>query len=104
MSTAEAKQDAAVRIPRQGKVDLKLEVVVLPVADVDRAKSFYAGLGWRIDADFAFDNGFRVVQRPPPGSGLSIQFGSKITASPPGSVQGTYLVVSDIVAAREELA
>jgi catechol 2,3-dioxygenase-like lactoylglutathione lyase family enzyme len=104
VSTAEVKQDTAARIPRQGRVDLKLEVVVLPVADVDRAKAYYAGLGWRLDADFAFDNGFRVVQFTPPGSGLSIQFGSKMTTAVPGSIQGTYLVVSDIVAARAEIA
>lgn len=84
--------------------DLKLEVVVIPVADVDRAKKFYQGLGWRLDADFAFDNGFRVVQFTPPGSGCSVQFGTKITTAEPGSAQGLYLVVSDIEAARGELA
>ena len=85
-------------------VDLKLEVVVLPVSDVDRAKSFYARLGWQLDADFAFDNGFRVVQFTPPGSGCSIQFGTNITTAAAGSAQGLYLVVSEIVAARDELA
>ena len=84
--------------------DLKLEAVVIPVADVDRAKAFYAGLGWRLDADFAFDNGFRVVQFNPPGSSASVQFGSKITTAEPGSAQGLYLVVSDIEAARDRLA
>jgi len=84
-------------------VDLRLEVVVIPVADVDRAKRFYGNLGWRLDADFPFDNGFRVVQFTPPGSGCSIQFGSKITSAPPGSAQGTYLVVSDLEAARGQL-
>jgi catechol 2,3-dioxygenase-like lactoylglutathione lyase family enzyme len=84
--------------------DLKLEVVVLPVLDVDRAKKFYANLGWRLDADFPFDNGFRVVQFTPPGSGCSIQFGSNITSAAPGSARGLYLVVSDIEAARKELA
>ncbi len=84
--------------------DLKLEVVVLPVSDVDRAKRFYEGLGWRLDADFAFDNGFRVVQFTPPGSACSVQFGTKITSAAPGSAQGLYLVVSDIQAARDELA
>ena len=83
--------------------DLKLEVVVLPVADVDRAKRFYESLGWRLDADFAFDNGFRVVQLTPPGSGCSVQFGTKITTAAPGSAQGLYLVVSEIAAARDEL-
>lgn len=87
-----------------GQVDLKLEAVVIPVTDVDRAKSFYAGLGWRLDADFVFDNGFRVVQLTPPGSPTSIQFGTDITTAEPGSAQGIYLVVSDVQAARDELA
>jgi catechol 2,3-dioxygenase-like lactoylglutathione lyase family enzyme len=86
------------------QVDTKLEVVVIPVSDVDRAKRFYADLGWRLDADFAFDNGFRVVQFTPPGSACSIQFGTKITSAEPGSAQGTYLVVSDIDAVRDDLA
>jgi catechol 2,3-dioxygenase-like lactoylglutathione lyase family enzyme len=85
-------------------VDLKLEVVVIPVSDVDRAKQFYEGLGWRLDADFPFDNGFRVVQFTPPGAGCSVQFGSNITSASPGSAQGLYLIVSDIEAARDELA
>jgi len=85
-------------------VDLKLEVVVIPVSDVDRAKQFYAGLGWRLDADFPFDNGVRIVQFTPPGAGCSIQFGSRLTSAAPGSAQGLYLVVSDIEAARDELA
>ena len=84
-------------------VDMKLEVVVIPVTDVDRAKNFYAGLGWRLDADFPFDNGFRVVQFTPPGAPCSVQFGSNITTAEPGSAQGLYLVVSDIQAARDEL-
>jgi catechol 2,3-dioxygenase-like lactoylglutathione lyase family enzyme len=84
--------------------DLKLEVVVIPVSNVDRAKAFYADLGWREDADFAFDNGFRVVQFNPPGSPASVQFGTNITTAEPGSAQGLYLVVSDIEAARDELA
>ena len=85
------------------KVDLKLEVVVIPVSDVDRAKEFYGNLGWRLDADFAFDNGFRVVQFTPPGSAASIQFGTEMTSGAPGSVQNLYLIVSDIDAARENL-
>jgi catechol 2,3-dioxygenase-like lactoylglutathione lyase family enzyme len=85
-------------------VDLKLEVVVIPVADAERAKEFYGSLGWRLDADFPFDNGFRVVQFTPPGSGCSIQFGTKITAAAPGSAQNLYLVVADIEAAHDELA
>jgi catechol 2,3-dioxygenase-like lactoylglutathione lyase family enzyme len=82
---------------------LKLEVVVIPVADVDRAKKFYGNLGWRLDADFPFDNGFRVVQFTPPGSGCSVQFGTNITPAAPGSAHGLYLIVSDIEAARNEL-
>src|SRR5437764_3272446 len=85
-------------------VDLKFEVVVIPVADVDRAKEFYGSLGWRLDADFAFDNGFRVVQFTPPGSPASVQFGTGMTTAAPGSAQGLYLVVSDVAAAREQLA
>jgi catechol 2,3-dioxygenase-like lactoylglutathione lyase family enzyme len=87
-----------------GNVEIKLEVVVIPVLDVDRAKEFYGKLGWRLDADFPFDNGFRVVQFTPPGSGCSIQFGTKITSAAPGSAQGLYLIASDIEAARDELA
>src|SRR5947208_2034846 len=85
-------------------VDMKLEVVVIPVSDVDRAKQFYGRLGWRLDADFKFDNGFRVVQFTPPGSRASIQFGTNITPAAPGSAQNLYLVVTDIVAARNELS
>jgi catechol 2,3-dioxygenase-like lactoylglutathione lyase family enzyme len=88
----------------QATVDFKLEAIVIPVSDVDRAKEFYSGLGWRLDADFPFDNGFRVVQLTPPGSGCSVQFGSQITSAPVGSAQGLYLIVSDIEAARDELA
>jgi catechol 2,3-dioxygenase-like lactoylglutathione lyase family enzyme len=85
------------------RVDLKFEAVVIPVSDVDRAKEFYKRLGWRLDADFRFDNGFRVVQFTPPGSGCSVQFGAKITSALPGSAQGLYLVVSNIEAARDDL-
>jgi catechol 2,3-dioxygenase-like lactoylglutathione lyase family enzyme len=85
-------------------LDLKLEAIVIPVSDVDRAKQFYQNLGWRLDADFPFDNGFRVVQFTPPGSGCSVQFGANITAAAPGSARGLYLIVSDIEAARAELA
>jgi catechol 2,3-dioxygenase-like lactoylglutathione lyase family enzyme len=85
------------------QVDLKLEAVVIPVADVDRAKKFYANLSWRLDADFPFDNGFRVVQFTPPGSGCSVQFGTLITPAAPGSAHGLHLIVSDIEAARNQL-
>jgi catechol 2,3-dioxygenase-like lactoylglutathione lyase family enzyme len=84
-------------------IDLKLEAVVIPVSDVDHAKKFYADLGWRLDADFPFDNGFRVVQFTPPGSACSVQFGTNITTAVPGSARGLYLIVSDIQTARGEL-
>ena len=103
MSTTQTSNEHATDTPTGAKVDLKLEVVVLPVSDVDRAKRFYQSLGWRLDADFAFDNGFRVVQFTPPGSGCSVQFGTNITSAAPGSAQGLYLIVSDIEAARDEL-
>jgi catechol 2,3-dioxygenase-like lactoylglutathione lyase family enzyme len=89
--------------PARATVDMKLEAVVVPVADVNRAKAFYTKLGWRLDADFAFDNGFRVVQFTPPGSWCSVQFGANITAAAPGSAHGLYLIVSDIAAAHDEL-
>jgi catechol 2,3-dioxygenase-like lactoylglutathione lyase family enzyme len=84
--------------------DLKLEVVVIPVSDVDRAKAFYTGLGWRLDADAADDQGFRIVQLTPPGSACSIQFGSKVTSAPPGSATDLYLVVTDAQTARDAIA
>jgi catechol 2,3-dioxygenase-like lactoylglutathione lyase family enzyme len=87
----------------QGRTDMKLEVVVIPVSDVDRAKHFYGGLGWRLDADFAAGDDFRVIQFTPPGSGCSVIFGKNVTAAAPGSAQGLYLIVSDIKAARDEL-
>lgn len=104
MSTPDVRTEDATSGANAGKVDLKIEAVVIPVSDVDRAKAFYGGLGWRLDADFAFDNGFRVVQFTPPGSPCSIQFGTNITSAAPGSARGLYLVVSDIEAARDELA
>ena len=81
-------------------MDMKLEVVVVPVSDVDRAKAFYGSLGWRLDADFPGDGGFRVVQLTPPGSACSIIFGSGVTSAPPGSAEGLQLVVTDIGAAQ----
>jgi len=82
--------------------DTKLEIVVVPVSDVDRAKAFYGNLGWRLDADFAGDE-FRVIQFTPPGSQCSVIFGKNVTPAAPGSSQGLYLIVSDVVAAREDL-
>ena len=103
MSTTQVGGSGATADANVATVDMKLEAVVIPVADVDRAKEFYGGLGWRLDADFAFDNGFRVVQLTPPGSGCSVQFGTNITSAAPGSAQGLYLIVSDIEAARDAL-
>src|SRR5215475_9432959 len=103
MSSTQISSEQATRGSSAESVDLKLEVVVLPVSDVDRAKRFYGSLGWRLDADFPFPNGFRVVQFTPPGSACSIQFGANLTTAAPGSAQGNYLVVSDIDAARREL-
>jgi catechol 2,3-dioxygenase-like lactoylglutathione lyase family enzyme len=85
-------------------MDMKLEVVVIPVSDVDRAKAFYEGLGWRLDADFATGPDFRVVQLTPPGSDASVIFGTNVTAAAPGSVEGLQLVAEDVEAARDELA
>jgi catechol 2,3-dioxygenase-like lactoylglutathione lyase family enzyme len=97
-------QEEMTGAPVAANADLKFEAVVIPVSDVDRAKDFYTNLGWRLDVDFRFDNGFRVVQLTPPGSDCSVQFGTKITSAEPGSAQGLYLIVSDIEAARAELA
>ena len=85
-------------------VDMKLEIVVVPVSDVDRAKEFYAKLGWRLDADFDNGKDFRVIQFTPPGSQCSVIFGKNVTDAAPGSARGLYLIVSDIDAARRELA
>jgi catechol 2,3-dioxygenase-like lactoylglutathione lyase family enzyme len=100
--TREEAMAAVVGAPRAQPVDMKLEVVVVPVADVDRAKAFYAQLGWRLDADFAGED-WRVIQFTPPGSGCSVIFGRNVTAAAPGSAQGLYLIVSDIEAACREL-
>jgi catechol 2,3-dioxygenase-like lactoylglutathione lyase family enzyme len=84
-------------------VDMKFEIVVIPVSDIDRAKTFYAKLGWRLDADYDNGSDFRVIQFTPPGSGCSVIFGRNVTAAAPGSAQGLYLIVSDIAAARADL-
>ena len=90
--------------PASTQTPYKLEIVVIPVSDVDRAKDFYTKLGWRLDIDFAAgDDDFRVLQFTPPGSGCSVIFGKNVTAAPPGSAQGLYLIVSDIEAAHAEL-
>jgi catechol 2,3-dioxygenase-like lactoylglutathione lyase family enzyme len=103
MSNTEARSETAIETKRAQGVDMKLEVVVIPVADVDRAKRFYGNLGWRPDADLAISDQFRIVQFTPPGSPCSIQFGTGLTSAAPGSAKGSYLVVFNIEAARAEL-
>jgi catechol 2,3-dioxygenase-like lactoylglutathione lyase family enzyme len=100
MSTGEALSNEAAGGVR---VDTKLEIVVIPVSDIDRAKEFYERLGWRLDADYDNGSDFRVIQFTPPGSGCSVIFGRNVTGAAPGSAQGLYLIVSNIAAAREEL-
>jgi catechol 2,3-dioxygenase-like lactoylglutathione lyase family enzyme len=103
MSTNSAGSESPIETPRAPAVDMRLEIVVIPVSDVDRAKLFYGGLGWRLDADFAAGDDFRVIQFTPPGSGCSVIFGKNVTAAAPGSARGLYLIVSDIEAASAEL-
>src|ERR1700730_3199495 len=103
MSSTQVRSETAMQTPRARTADMKLEVVVLPYLDVDRAKRFYGDLGWRLDADFVIGDQFRVVQFTPPGSPCSIHFGTGITSAVPGSARGLYLVVSDIEAARADL-
>ena len=102
MSTQTIHEDAT-HIRTAATTDLKLEVVVIPVSDVDRAKRFYESLGWRLDADFASGDDWRLVQMTPPGSPCSVMFGKGFTPAAPGSVQGTFLVVDDLEAARAQL-
>jgi catechol 2,3-dioxygenase-like lactoylglutathione lyase family enzyme len=103
MTTLEIDHDARAKPSTSRSVDMKLEIVVIPVSDVDRAKAFYARLGWRLDADFASGDEWRVIQFTPPGSACSVIFGSNVTAAAPGSVRGLYLIVSDLEAARQDL-
>ena len=102
MSSTQSSAEVASEAPAAGNVEMKLEVVVVPVSDVDRAKAFYGGLGWREDADFATDE-LRVVQFTPPGSQCSIIFGQNVTAGAPGSIRDLQLTVFDIESARAEL-
>ena len=96
--------NSAIAPPTARGVDTKLEIVVIPVSDVDRAKRFYGGLGWRLDAEYTSDDGdFRRIHFTPPGSGCSVVFGKNVTAAAPGSAQGLYLIVSDLEAARKEM-
>ena len=101
--TYEVRGSDGSRNAEAGRIDARLEVIVVPVSDVDRAKEFYARLGWRLDADFGKGEDFRVIQFTPPGSGCSVIFGKNVTGGAPGSAQGLYLIVSDIEAARNEL-
>jgi len=103
MSSVDVSSQSAAGTPPVKAGEFKLEVVVLPVSDVDRAKRFYESLGWKLDADIARGEDFRIVELTPPGSGCSIQFGTNIASGAPGSVQSMYLVVADIAAARDEL-
>jgi len=104
MSSKAVRSSNATNEPKAAPLDMKFEIVVIPVSDVDRAKDFYAKLGWRLDADYAAPtNDFRVIQFTPPGSGCSVIFGKNVTAATPGSAQGLYLIVSDIEAARREM-
>jgi len=103
MSATEVRSHDATSDASVARLDMKLEIVVIPVSDVDRAKQFYGRLGWRLDADFAAGDDWRAMQFTPPGSGCSIIFGKNVTAAAPGSAQGLYLIVPDIEAARDEL-
>jgi catechol 2,3-dioxygenase-like lactoylglutathione lyase family enzyme len=103
MSTTQVGTETATEAPGAATVPMRIEVTTLPVADVDRAKAFYLGLGWRLDIDFKPDEHTRTVQITPPGSPTSIQFGHGRTTMTPGSLQGLMLIVSDIIAARDDL-
>jgi catechol 2,3-dioxygenase-like lactoylglutathione lyase family enzyme len=103
MSSKQMGNEHATQVPTTATVDLKLEVVVIPVSDVDRAKRFYESLGWRLDADFATGEDWRAVQLTPPGSPCSVMIGKGLTTAAPGSVQGTFLIVEDTEAVRAEL-
>ena len=103
MSTLSATNNEPASGASAAKVEMKFEVIVIPVSDVDRAKEFYGRLGWRLDADYDNGKDFRIIQFTPPGSGCSSIFGKNVTAAAPGSAQGLYLIVSDIEAARKAL-
>ncbi len=103
MSTNEVPGNNVAGSPSVASVDMKLEVVVIPVSDVDRAKEFYSRLGWRLDADRTAGDNFRLVQFTPPGSGASVQFGINLTSAAPGSAQAMLLTVSDIESARRQV-
>lgn len=104
MSSAQVNSEGQATTADVSVVDLKLEVLVIPVSDLDRAKEFYSRLGWRLDADVATGEDFRLIQLTPPGSGCSVQFGTNLTSAAPGSLQSTYLIVADIATMRDKLA
>jgi catechol 2,3-dioxygenase-like lactoylglutathione lyase family enzyme len=101
MSSTDTRSETAT--PGVGSTDMKLEVVLVPVSDADRAKAFYANLGWRLDADFPISDDYRIIQLTPPGSDASIIFGAGLTSAAPGSLEGLQLTVYDIDAARDDL-
>ena len=103
MSGTQMSKEPAPRTPGPAAVETKLEVVVIPVSDVDRAKQFYAGLGWRLDGDFVGGDTWRGIQMTPPGSACSVIFGKGVTSVPPGSAQGMFLIVDDVERARADL-
>ncbi|PJG54345.1 glyoxalase [Bradyrhizobium forestalis] len=103
MTTIEIDRETGTKPSTSRSADMKFEVVVIPVSDVDRAKAFYARLGWRLDADFTSGNDWRVIQFTPPGSACSVIFGRNVTAAAPGSARGLYLIVPDLEAARQDL-
>jgi catechol 2,3-dioxygenase-like lactoylglutathione lyase family enzyme len=102
MTSTDASGSTSAQMPEAGTIDMKLEVVTLPVSDVDRAKRFYQSLGWRLDADIAVGDAFRVVQLTPTQSACSVAFGKGVTTGEPGSVQRLILAVDDIDAARAD--
>jgi catechol 2,3-dioxygenase-like lactoylglutathione lyase family enzyme len=103
MNVVKTRKDPATIAHDPATIDMKLEVVVIPVSDIDRAKQFYDDLGWRLDIDYADGDDYRVIQFTPPGSACSIIFGKNVTKATPGSAQGLHLIVPDIRAARDEL-
>ncbi len=103
MTGTQMSKESATQVPSVGTVETKLEVVIIPVSDVDRARAFYSSLGWRLDADFSAGDDWRAMQLTPPGSQCSVIFGKGVTTAVPGSVQGTFLTVRDINAARAQL-
>ncbi|SAK60950.1 Glyoxalase-like domain protein [Caballeronia glebae] len=103
MSNHPVQREQAAGSARAGALDMRLEIAVIPVSDIDRAKRFYGDLGWRLDLDYQAEEGYRVIQFTPAGSACSVMFGENVTTAAPGSAQGHYLIVADIEAARAEM-